>query len=334
MPASSSWFRHDEVPGELVEKNVQTILTIIQTEWSRRNAGSTFGKNGNNHNEKKMKIDRSKSTGFTLIELLVVIAIIAILAAMLLPALSAAKEKAQRTYCLNNMKQLGLALNMYVNDNNDFMPWPNWGNDGSPCPPGWLYAGNPNSPVDMDHNYTVSASMWATGRVANLKTSVYWQFTPTPDVFMCPVDVQKYVGSGQYWTGRDQKLSSYVMNGASCFYPNNGGGVPNPAQYNYRTCKMSQIWSPLCIIQWEQDPTLSMNYNDGADYPDPTSEGASRMHKAGANVLTISGSATMMLFADFVSQENDPAKTLPRATHKGYFWWNPNTSDGHGQIGP
>ena len=82
---------------------------------------------------------RTKS--FTLIELLVVIAIIAILAAMLLPALSKAREKARMASCQSNLKQLGLCIKMYEGDNNDFFPVQGMKN-GTPWYPlitgGWL----------------------------------------------------------------------------------------------------------------------------------------------------------------------------------------------------
>jgi prepilin-type N-terminal cleavage/methylation domain-containing protein len=71
-----------------------------------------------------MKINSEAAEGFTLIELLVVITILAILAALLLSVLSHAKAKAQRTTCLNNLRQIALGVRMYSDDSNDASPSP------------------------------------------------------------------------------------------------------------------------------------------------------------------------------------------------------------------
>src|SRR5258708_2701616 len=89
-----------------------------------------------------MKMHFQRMRGFTLIELLVVIAIIAILLAMLLPVLAKAKEKAQRTICLSNLKQWGLAQSMYVDDNAQTFPMTKIPT-GTPGAPGGYFEDNP-----------------------------------------------------------------------------------------------------------------------------------------------------------------------------------------------
>jgi prepilin-type N-terminal cleavage/methylation domain-containing protein/prepilin-type processing-associated H-X9-DG protein len=110
---------------------------------------------------------------FTLIELLVVIAIIAILAAMLLPALSKAKEKAMRTACVNDLRQIGLAVNAYSLDSSDYMPICGWPEGQNP----WqTYSACRVTPGTM----TVTRGFIGLGLLFRTK------LIPEPKVFYCP----------------------------------------------------------------------------------------------------------------------------------------------------
>lgn len=126
----------------------------------------------------KRKTAQAQRSGFTLIELLVVIAIIAILAAMLLPALSRAKLKAQGVYCMNNHRSLMLAWRMYVDDNQDKLPF------ASPSTP---TSSTPGTWVTGKLDFTDNASNWNPDQ--DITKSPLWQYCgKNLSIWRCPSD--------------------------------------------------------------------------------------------------------------------------------------------------
>lgn len=211
-----------------------------------------------------------------------VIAIIAILAAMLLPALAAAREKAQRTQCANNNKQIGMSVTMYVTDNRDKMPYPNW---NPPWLPGWLYNpvnSAPPNPFAAPFN-TNSTAAWQGG--------LLWGYIHNIAVYRCPLDKTNTAT----FMARPNKLSTYVWNGAVCGY----GSITTT--YNQNDFRQDSY------LQWEPDdtnPTPGYGYNDGASAPDPTTDGGlgKRHGKAGGIVLDVSGSVQYVRYQAWLAE--------------------------------
>lgn len=145
---------------------------------------------------------------FTLIELLVVIAIIAILAAILMPVLEKAKKRAEMAYCLNNMKQLQLAYQMYVNDNNDWLPWNATGGNAGGVP-SWITNGV------------------ATVLFDGIRGGVLYQYNHNVKIYVCPTTIARTVQ-----TQGTEVLKARQEYGASGIV----AGTPEPLN---RTCSIN-----------------------------------------------------------------------------------------------
>lgn len=154
---------------------------------------------------------KTARSAFTLIELLVVIAIIAILAAMLLPALASAKEKAKRSTCVNQLRQIGLGIAMYASDNNDKIP---------PCQ--WL----DTDTADSDRTYNAYVSTLTATDVKNLGYLYEAKLIPNAKIFYCLSGfVIKGVGTTGFYS-TERTFENYSNGGKKWpdWYPGDAGG--------------------------------------------------------------------------------------------------------------
>jgi prepilin-type N-terminal cleavage/methylation domain-containing protein/prepilin-type processing-associated H-X9-DG protein len=189
---------------------------------------------------------RKPNAGFTLIELLVVIAIIAILAAMLLPALAKARTKAQGISCLNNLKQLQLAWQMYAQDSNDSVP----ASFGSTF--------NTNTWVTGWINWGDGVPVGATTNTSYLIDGQLGPYTArTIGIFKCPAD--KMLNNRGL-----PRVRSVSMN---CFVGDYKGTMANSSESAYRIfLKLTQFTVPGPAMTWVLMDEHPDSINDGLFY--------------------------------------------------------------------
>ena len=226
-----------------------------------------------------------------------VIAIIAILAALLLPALAKAKEKAARTGCINNMRNLALALAMYTQDNNDWLPWCQWYNSYGPS---WIYM--PKGAIAPDPFKLVNGVLEDNPTdMPYVEQGLYYPYLRNRQVYYCPLDRKENMD----FIYRIQRVSSYIMNGAVCGF----------GQFSRPHYKISQF-KPAAYVQWEPKvnnegggPKGPFAYNTGHDASQIPNdrEGIGNRHGKGAGII---GFDTRVHWISLV-QFNVDAKTGP-----------------------
>ncbi len=240
-----------------------------------------------------------------MIELLVVIAIIAILAAMLLPALAKAKEKASRTVCLNNNKQLLLAHQMYLSDFNDRIAPSNasggYGVTSSAIPAGWLY-----KPGE------VLPGVAGPGQTNGPSKGLFFPVMKSWSLYMCPLHRTNTLA----WKQCAIKFTSYLMNGCVILGTSAGDSFDwnRGAQgYTYR----SSVFKATDMLFWESDDSDYGNFNDGASQP---SEGWTFRHNSGAIIGLMDGHAEYIQDKKYAQLVTDP--------NKNSLWCYPDSASG------